>query len=973
MLSRIGISRFLSSSKRSLRLRAIAWFFVPTVVILIGIGLVNFYSYQDVTEDLVLERGQNLPRLSASRLATDLEDLTDFVSDVARDAAVIDPDSDTAHQNVLDRAGGQSPIFDGGVLILDTFGKVVATGPDHPERLGLDWSDRSYFRQIVRNQSLGNISLDPVFTNIIDDGSRETGAIAVAVPIVTDFSEFLGSVVGIFSLLSVNDFYSRIVNLRIGGSGDTYLVDGNGRVIYHSDTRHIAADFSAQPAVAQILERQAGNIRTLDIDGEDIVASFAPVPGTPWGLVTEESWSSLIGASEGYQRFLLLLLVLGVAVPIFFVVIGVKQIMRPLKDLATAARRMAKGDFDEPIAVQSGDEIMRLAEEFNVMAGALNESHQAMEERLADARLYYSMTSLSASDSSADAILEQCLDMVCEYVGWPVGHLYVQASDGTGELEPTTIWHLDDPDKFTDFRAVTLRTRFAPGVGLPGRVLSSGEPLWIPDVQLDDNFPRNQIGEDIGVRGAFGIPIKIGSETVAVLEFFSETVEDPNQHVLDVMAMVGSQFGRVLDRRRLDEALREANEELESRVADRTVELSGANESLEESNNRLEETLVELRNTQEHVAQQERLSALGTMASGIAHDFNNALSPILGYSGFLLEDADQFDETTVKYLRVISTSAEDAAAVVGRLKDFYRQREGSELMMPVDINDVVARVISLTQPRWRDMAQAKGIDIQLTTQLADNLPEVSGDEAELRTALGNVVFNAVDAMPDGGTITLRTYQDGEEIVLEVTDTGTGMSDDVLRRAMEPFFSTKDDQGTGMGLAMVYGTLQRHNGKLEVQSEVGQGTSVGFRLPIQTEYREIPTTLVAEPLPAGLRFLVVDDEQRVRDMVGDFLRREGSTVETATNGRDALEKFHRDKFDLVITDRGMPEMNGDALAAAIKEAAPNTPIIMLTGFGEMMISAGEKPAGVDRILGKPVTPAALRQAVTALRTEYAAAD
>ena len=408
-------------------------------------------------------------------------------------------------------------------------------------------------------------------------------------------------------------------------------------------------------------------------------------------------------------------------------------------------------------------------------------------------------------------------------------------------------------------------------------------------------------------------------------------------------------------------------------VARDITEQKAGEQALRNANSQLAETLAELSRTQDQIIQQERLRALGTMASGIAHDFNNVLAPILGYSEMILEDANQFDETTVKYLREISTSANDAAAVVGRLREFYRHREGSELMVAVDLNDVVARVIALTQPRWRDMAQAKGIDIQLTTQLAADLPEVSGDEAELRTALGNVIFNAVDAMPDEGTITLRTFQDGEEVVLEVTDTGLGMSDEVLKCAVEPFFTTKEEQGTGMGLAMVYGTLQRHNGKLEIQSEEGQGTTVGFRLPIQTEDRDIPKTLEAEPLPAGLRFLVVDDESRVRDMVGEILRREGSTVETATDGREALEKFHQGQFDLVITDRGMPEMNGDALSAAIKEAAPNTPIIMLTGFGEMMISAGERPAGVDRLLGKPVTPAALRQAVTALRTEYSAAD
>jgi len=294
-------------------------------------------------------------------------------------------------------------------------------------------------------------------------------------------------------------------------------------------------------------------------------------------------------------------------------------------------------------------------------------------------------------------------------------------------------------------------------------------------------------------------------------------------------------------------------------------------------------------------------------------------------------------------------------------------------MVAVDLNYVVARVISLTQPRWRDMALAKGIDIQLSTELADELPEISGDEPELRSALGNLVFNAVDAMPDGGTITLRTFQEGEEVVLEVTDTGIGMSDEVLKRAMEPFFTTKEEGGTGMGLAMVYGSLQRHNGTLEVESEVGLGTTFTLRIPVQTEVREIAATIEAVPFPVGLRFLVVDDEPRVRDMVGEFLIRQGSTVETAANGRDALQKFHQNEFDLVITDRGMPEMNGDALAEAIKGESPNMPIIMLTGFGEMMTSTGDKPGGVDVILAKPVTPATLRQAVTALRAKYAARD
>ena len=338
--------------------------------------LVNFYSYQDVTEELVVERGQDLPILSASRLASDLEEYTDFLSEVARDEAS-DLDATTTPQDVLDRAGGTSLVFDSGVVILDTFGKVVATGPNHSERMGLDWSDRSYFRQMVRNQSLGYGSPGPIFSNIINDISLE-GTIAVAVPILRDRGEVLGSAVGIFSLSSANYFYGRIATLRIGRSGSTFLVDGNGHVIYHSDTIHIGADFSAQPGVERLLASEAGNIRTRDVDGEDIVASFAPVPGTPWGLVIDESWSSLIGASQGYQRFLLLLLALGVAIPIFFVFIGVRQLMRPLKDLTIAARHMAAGDFYRPIELQSGDEIKQLAAEFNVMAARVADRTQAL-------------------------------------------------------------------------------------------------------------------------------------------------------------------------------------------------------------------------------------------------------------------------------------------------------------------------------------------------------------------------------------------------------------------------------------------------------------------------------------------------------------------------------------------------------------------------------------------------------------------
>ena len=329
--------------------------------------------------------------------------------------------------------------------------------------------------------------------------------------------------------------------------------------------------------------------------------------------------------------------------------------------------------------------------------------------------------------------------------------------------------------------------------GLSLMAFESGEAVLANDYSSHPN--AEQMFIERGVKSSISLPIKADDKIIAVAGIASDELNHFNPERVRLLTAIVDGLGPLLENARLDQ--------------DRL-----------DSNSQLSEALETLKATQEHLVHQERLSALGTMASGIAHDFNNALSPIFGYSEFLLEDADGFDESTVKYLQEIRTSAQDAGAVVSRLREFYRERDGSELMAPVNLNDVVARVISLTQPKWRDMALANGIDIQLITQLADDLPEISGDEAELRSVLGNLVFNAVDAMPEGGTITLKTFQDGQEVILEVADTGTGMRDEVLKRAMEPFFTTKEERGTGMGLAMVYGSLQRHEGELEVESEVG---------------------------------------------------------------------------------------------------------------------------------------------------------
>ena len=417
-------------------------------------------------------------------------------------------------------------------------------------------------------------------------------------------------------------------------------------------------------------------------------------------------------------------------------------------------------------------------------------------------------------------------------------------------------------------------------------------------------------------------------------------------------------YREAIARRKVNQALVRAHEGLEARVRERTAELA-------EANNQLGQALDEVQRTQDAMLRQERLRAVGELASGIAHDFNNSLATIVGYTELLLSDPDGLENRAAvrDNLHLIHSAAEDAANVVGRLREFYRPREAGEDVRPVQVNDVIARAISLTQPRWRDQAQAGGRTIRVEADLHD-VPPVAGREAELREALTNLILNAVDAMPEGGTLTLRSRPEGERVAVDVSDSGVGMPPEVRARIFEPFFTTKGERGTGLGLAMVHGIVQRHGGELDVSSAPGAGTTFTIRLPVARETAEEAPVAAPTGTTRSLHVLVAEDELSLRRILTSFLRADDHAVEVAANGREALERFGGGQFDLVITDRAMPDMGGDQLAAALDRLAPDVPVIMLTGLGELMNEVKECPTGVDLVVAKPITLARLRAAVRA---------
>lgn len=446
-------------------------------------------------------------------------------------------------------------------------------------------------------------------------------------------------------------------------------------------------------------------------------------------------------------------------------------------------------------------------------------------------------------------------------------------------------------------------------------------------------------------------------------------------HVDNHLLMRSMQYA--IERKRVQMQIKRANDSLEARVRERTemlvqtnaklqqevAERKRAEEALLDSNRQLQAALGQLQATQSEIIQRERLHALGRMANGIAHDFNNALAPILGFSELLLMKPETLQEPQKvrNYIELIHTSAKDSAKVVSRLREFYRYRDEGEPFASVVINDVVLQAISITQPRWKDQALAEGVNIDIRTEMG-NVPTVPGNEPELREMLVNLIFNSIDAIPKRGTITIQTEVQGRWLVITVKDDGVGMSEEVRTRCLEPFYSTKEDLGTGLGLGSVYGIVRRHEGEIDIQSEEGRGTSISVSLPLEKRVKP-PEAPKPAPAPTNtLKILVVEDEPMVREVICVYLDEDKHEVTTAENGREGLEKFKAGTFDLVMTDRAMPEMNGDQLAKEVKKLRPEQPIVLLTGFGDLMAGSGEQPEGVDLVVSKPFTLATLRNAI-----------
>lgn len=481
----------------------------------------------------------------------------------------------------------------------------------------------------------------------------------------------------------------------------------------------------------------------------------------------------------------------------------------------------------------------------------------------------------------------------------------------------------------------------APQSGICSQLLFGSEDshMLVPDLPNSDHAKMDAAFCDSGLVTYLGHVIKTGDVRSGVLCVCYRKHVSPSEDDLELLKVIASALGNVEMRREKEQLL-------------------------VNSNKLLQDAMDHLNQAQDEIIKRERLSALGQMVSGIAHDFNNALMPIMGISDLVLSNPELLKDTERlrKDMAMIHHSATLASNTVRSLREFYRPTSAEDFE-PVDVTELVSDSVKATEHAWkiRAMDEARPIEVKVVT---GPIPATAGNRAGLQDVLSNMILNSVDSMPHGGIITIRAWYEDNNIYISVCDTGEGMTEEVRAHCLEPFFTTKYATGTGMGLARSYGIVSRHGGMMTVDSVPGKGTEVVVSLPRRTpenEKEESPSVKGDSERRVALKIMVVDDDERTRYLMEKLLEKQAETLTLCSNGSEALDSFKELRHSLVITDKAMPVMDGEVLAERIKAISPATPIIMLTGYGDLMGEA-ERPPHVDILLAKPVTRQQLYEAI-----------
>ena len=469
-----------------------------------------------------------------------------------------------------------------------------------------------------------------------------------------------------------------------------------------------------------------------------------------------------------------------------------------------------------------------------------------------------------------------------------------------------------ESDKLTDFR-------LPPGKGIAGWVAENEQHLLIPDVKKDKRFyGKTDEMSGFETKSILCVPLKAKSKMIGVLEVINK-VDDTSFTEEDAMLL--NIFAN------------------QAAVAIENARFYGE----------LKDRYEEEKQLQEKFAESDKLRAMGLMASGVAHDFNNMLAIIFGNID-LIEVEDNKD-MILKRLEKIKKAAVDSANVIKRLQKFTKTKDEELQFQPVKFNDLVREAIEISTPMWKDGPHAKGISIEIVDALTEEEFIVLGNDTDLREAIINMIFNSVGAMPQGGKIHLAMYTKNESIYLELTDNGIGMTEETKRRIFDPFFTTKGVNHSGLGMSMLYGTIKRHNGSIDIKTKPGEGTMFTIVLPKgkeEIEEKVEKVDPVVEIRKANI--MIIDDEPEIGVLLSEILSSQGHQTCVFDSGKAGIEALKEGSYEILITDLGMPGVSGWEVVNITRQIRPGVVIGIITGWDISEEEAKQK--GVDFLINKP---------------------
>ncbi len=607
-----------------------------------------------------------------------------------------------------------------------------------------------------------------------------------------------------------------------------------------------------------------------------------------------------------------------------------RRISRNVGEVAATSARLAAGDLRRRATVRSRDEIGAMAMSFNTMADQLQavveKTEQTVRERTRQLQLLQSVAVAANEAHTVPEALGIVLDDVCRSMEWPVGHALLRTPGGE-HLVTSGTWHLSDSARWERFRTVTEKLRFSPGVGLPGRVLAQGTPAWVTDATADTGFPREEVCRELGLRAAMAFPVHLGAEVVAVLEFFGTDPAEPDQALIDLMADIGTQLSRVVERARAEQALQLSRDAAES--ASRTK---------------------------------------SSFLAGMSHELRTPLNAIIGYSELLEEDlADLGQEAMVTDIERIRQSGKHLLGVINDILDLSKIEAG-KMDLYLETFDVAAAVEEVAET-VRPLVERN--HSRFVIEVEPGVGEMRADLTKVRQTLLNLLGNAAK-FTEGGTVTLGARRDDGWIVVDVADTGIGMTPDQQALLFRPFSQvdsspTRRYGGTGLGLVISRDFCRLMGGDVTVESELGRGSCFTVRLPVTVA--EPVATPVSPPTDSGgvqrrPDVLIVDDDPAVRDLLARFIVSDGYEVATAADGDEGLRRARDLRPRAIILDVVMPERDGWNVLTRLK-ADPelrDTPVIILTVVDEKTVGLS---LGAAEYITKPID----RERVVSLVRRY----